>query len=649
MHGWRGTSLCVDLNRRRVIREKLDTLLAERFIGGRGFSSRLLFDHIKPGIDPLGPENVLCLSAGPFCGTSLGMSSRLQVSTLSPYSGILGDGNAGGALAHRLKRAGYDLVLLTGQADAPVYLLIEDEAARLLDASDLWGLTTWETTDRLRRRHGAKVSVASIGQAGENLVRMASTIVDKHASAARGSGAVWGSKKLKAIVVAGSGRVSLADPETFERLSREDREYFMHDPAQRGIVGVYGSHIGMMSWYPSWRYFEKKLEPHEVPEGLTPEALKRFETGRTGCHGCPVGCKNVFTIPEGHRKGESGSALEFECLDCLGTNCGIDDPVAILEIQNLADAYGLDVIALGNTIAFVKHLYSRGLLTEKDTGGLHLAWEDAASQIELIHQTALREGFGSLVAEGYYNVARILGPQAIEHCHHVKGLGRGVHASGVFALAHAVSTRGADHLRGRSWAAGDNAPGDVFPMLVERGIFPADLPRDPVRSLTIAERATTLADAVGRCKGAVNSWVSAIPLVWKYPLWDGLARLLTAATGVAFDGKTLEKAADRIQTLERVFNTRMGITKDDDRLPQKPEVKDSPEGIADLERHRRMIEDYYRMQGYDPMTGVPTRDRLEELDLRDAAEALAKNDLSPRWDGPPLWPLDRYPSGGRRA
>jgi aldehyde:ferredoxin oxidoreductase len=649
MHGWQGTLLSVDLTHRRIDREALAPWLAQRYIGGRGFTSRTLFDRIRPGIDPLGNENVLCFGAGPFSGTSLGMSSRIQVSTLSPYSGIMGDGNAGGALAYRLKRAGYDLLVFEGRAETPVYLQVQDDAVQLLDATDLWGRTTWETTDLLRQRHGAKVSVATIGQAGENLVRVASTIVDKYASAARGSGAVWGSKNLKAIVVSGSGQVPLADPETFERLAREDRDFFLHDPVQRGIVAVYGTHIGMMSWYPSWRYFEKRLGPHEVPEGLTPEGLKRFETGRTGCHGCPVGCKNVYTIPQGHRKGEKGSALEFECLDCLGTNCGIEDPIAILEMENLADAYGLDVIALGNTIAFVKHLYNRGVLTEKETGGLRLDWDDAASQIELVHRTALREGFGNLVAEGLYNTARLLGPEAVEHCHHVKGLSRGVHPSGVFALAHAVSTRGADHLRGRSWAAGDNAPGDVFPTLVELGIFPADLPQDPVKSLSIAERATTLADTVGRCKGAVNSWVSALPLVWKYPLWDGLARLLTAATGVAFDGSRLEAAADRIQAVERVFNIRRGVTSEDDRLPQKPDVKNSPEGKTDLEKHRQMVEDYYRVQGYDHRTGVPTRERLMELSLDDAADALEDDGPYPRWDGPPLWPLDRYPHGGRRA
>lgn len=649
MAGWRGTVLRVDLTREKVEKEPLDPLWAERYIGGRGFTSRTLWEQLSTAIDPLGPENVLCIGAGPFSGTSLSMSSRIEVSTLSPYSGILGDGNAGGGFAHRLKRAGYDLIVVAGRAETPKYLCIEDDQVRLLDASDLWGFTTWQTTEVLRGRHGASMSVACIGPAGENRVRVASTIVDKHASAARGSGAVWGSKHLKAIGVRGTGTVPLADPEAFEGLAREDRRYFLSDPAQHGLVGVYGSHLGMTSWFPSWRYFEKKLGPHEVPEGLTPEALKRFEIGRTGCHGCPVGCKNVFRIPHGSRKGEKGEALEFECLDCLGTNCGIEDPVAILEMSNLVDAYGLDVIALGNTLAFVKHLYGIGILTEKDTGGLRLNWDDTSAQIELIHQTALREGFGNIVAEGLYNVARILGPKAVEHCHHVKGLSRGVHPPGIFALAHAVSTRGADHLRGRSWAAEDNAPGDVLPRLVDMGVLPADFTRDPVRSLTVAERATTLADAVGRCKGAVNSWVAAIPLVWKYPLWDGLARLLTAATGVHYDGRRLEAAADRIQAVERAFNVRRGITAVDDRLPQKPEERDSPEGKANLQQHREMLKEYYLAQGSDPGTGIPTRRRLLDLDLEDVADQLEAHGPYPPWDGPPLWPLDRYPRGGRRA
>ncbi|MBL7183747.1 MAG: aldehyde ferredoxin oxidoreductase family protein [Anaerolineae bacterium] len=647
MYGWRGTILRVDLTREKITKQPLDESVARNFIGGRGFNSKTLFEEVKPGIDPLSPENVLCLAPGPLSGTPLGLTSRLEVSTLSPYSGILGDGNVGGSFATFLKRAGYDQIVITGRASSPKYLWIDDENVELRDASDLWSKTTWETTDILRERHGKKISVGCIGQAGENLVRFASTIVDKHSSAARGSGAVWGSKNLKAIAVRGSGKVELASPEEFRHLAREDRKFFLKDHLQHEVIAVYGTHIGMMSWWPGYRYFQKYLSGDEVPEPLRPEAWKKYEIGRYACYGCPVGCKDVFRIPTGKRAGEAGSGLEFECIACLGTNCGVEDPIAIMEMENLADAYGMDVIALGNTIALAKELYSRGIIAEEDTGGLSLDWEDADSQIELVHQTALREGFGNLIAEGMYSLAKIIGQGAMDVCYHVKGLSRGPHPPGFFALAHAVSTRGADHLRGRSWAYGENDP-EAFPELVKKGLVP-DVDKDPVGALTISERATTITDAMGRCKGAVNSWVCAVPLVWKHPLWDGLARLLRAATGFEFDATSLEEAGERIYALERAFNVRQGITREDDRLPQKPEVRETPQGEEELMKHAGMLIEYYRVHGYDPETGIPTRERLERLGLKYVADELKAHGPYPQWDGPSPWPLDKYPHGGKRA
>ena len=647
MYGWRGAILRVGLTREKITKQSLDGSVARDFIGGRGFNSKTLFDEVKPGIDPLSPENVLCLAPGPLSGTPLGITSRLEVSTLSPYSGILGDGNVGGSFAAFLKRAGYDQIVITGKAPSPKYLWIDDDKVELRDASDLWGKTTWQTTDILRERHGKNISVACIGQAGENLVRFASTIVDKHSSAARGSGAVWGSKNLKAIAVRGTGKVELANPEEFEQLAREDREFFLKDHLQHEVIAKYGTHIGVLDWWPGYRYFQKYLSRYEIPPTLVPEVWKKYEVGRTGCHDCPVGCKDVYEIPEGGHAGEKGSGLEYECIFCLGINCGVQDPVAIMEMENLADKYGMCVIPLGNAIAFAKELYHRGIITKEDTGGLSLEWEDADSQIELIHQVALREGFGNLVAEGMYSMAKIIGRGAMDLCYHVKGFSRGPHPPGLFALAHAVSTRGADHLRGRSWAYGENDP-EVFPELVEKGVVP-DVSQDPVGSLTVSERATTLADAIGRCKGAVNSWVCAVPLVWKYPLWDGLAKLLTAATGLEFDAASLEEAADRIYTLERAFNVRQGITREDDRLPQKPEVRGTPQGEEELRKHAEMLTEYYRVHGYDLETGIPTRERLECLGLQYVADELEAHGPYPKWDGPPLWPLDKYPHGGKRA
>jgi len=319
-----------------------------------------------------------------------------------------------------------------------------------------------------------------------------------------------------------------------------------------------------------------------------------------------------------------------------------------MEMENLADKYGMCVIPLGNTIAFAKELYNQGIITKEDTGGLPLEWENSDSQIELIHQVAMREGFGNLIAEGMYSFAKIIGRDAMDYCYHVKGFSRGPFPSGLFALAHATSSRGADHLRGRSWAYGENDP-EVFPILIKIGMLPPQMSEDPVKGLTISERATTLTDSIGRCKGAVNSWVCAVPLVWKYPLFDGLAKLLTLATGFDFDAAKLEEIADRIYTLERAFNVRQGITKKHDWLPQKPEVKRTPQGEEEVKKHYEMLTDYYRVHGYDLKTGIPTRERLESLGLKYIADELEAHSPYKEWDGPPLWPLDKYPHGGKRA
>lgn len=232
MYGYRGVILRVDLTKEIISRQALDPALGRDFLGGRGFNSKTLFDEIGPDTDPLGPDNVICFAPGPLSGTRLGMTSRVHVSTLSPYSGILGDGNAGEKFAAALKRAGYDQIVVTGRAVRPLYLHIEDEQVALKDADGLWGMSAWQTTDELISRHGKNLSVACIGQAGENLVRFASTIVDKFASAARGSGAVLGVKNLKAIAVKGTGRVPLFDPAGFNSMAAEDREFLQTDPVQ---------------------------------------------------------------------------------------------------------------------------------------------------------------------------------------------------------------------------------------------------------------------------------------------------------------------------------------------------------------------------------------------------------------------------------
>jgi aldehyde:ferredoxin oxidoreductase len=361
-----------------------------------------------------------------------------------------------------------------------------------------------------------------------------------------------------------------------------------------------------------------------------------------------VQCKNRFRIPSGNRAGETGGALEYECVFCLGTNCGITDPVAILEMENLCDRYGMDVIAAGNTLGMIKDLYNQGVIKNEDTDGLDLNWECVDNQIELLHRTALRQGFGNLVAEGMLRVASILGGSASEVCYHVKGLSRGPYPSGLFSLAHATGTRGADHLRGRSWAYGENDP-DLFTRLKIMGKLPPDMENNPIKALQISERVCTLADCIGRCKGAINSWSCAVPLVNNYPLLEGLARLLTAATGKIFTEELLFRAADRIYILEKAFNATRGINRKHDRLVLHKRLLGTEAAVQEQEAHDEMLTTYYLESGQDPVTGAPSRPRLLELDLGWVADHLDAVLPVKEWIGPVEWNLENYPVGKSRV
>ncbi len=277
MYGWCGCIIRVDLSTNTIAKVPLSQDVARQFLGGRGFNSKVLFDEIPLGIDPLSAQNVICFAPGLLSGTPFPLTSRVEVSTLSPYSGILGDGNAGGKFAAFLKKAGYDQIIITGKASSPKYLLIDNEQIELKDATDLWGKTTWETTDILIERHGHDISVACIGQAGENLVRFATTIIDKYASAARGSGAVLGAKRLKAIVVRGKNNVKIADPETFKALVKADLKFLTTDKFQTRVAAIYGSHFGVLHWHPGFRHYQKYLKAKEIPHKLRPKAWEKYE------------------------------------------------------------------------------------------------------------------------------------------------------------------------------------------------------------------------------------------------------------------------------------------------------------------------------------------------------------------------------------
>ncbi len=647
-YAWGGKVVYVDLTREKVVIRPLDMNEAKLFLGGRGLNSYRLFKLIRPGIDPLSPDNVVLLAPGVLSGTVLPMCSRTHITTLSPLTGILGDGNAGGDFAAQLKFAGYDQIVITGRASRPKYLWIEDDNVELRDASDLWGLTTSRTVDYLRDVHGDDISVACIGPAGEHLVRFATVIIDKYHSGARGSGAVLGSKNLKAIAVRGTKGVEVANPDEFYELAKEDEEYFKKNEFVQKVYKVIGTHYGLLAWYPGWKYYEKYLGPDDLPKGLRPQDFAEYEVGRTQCYGCPIACKDIYRLP---RWGEFGVASEYESIFALGANNGVTDTEAILKMEHMADEYGMDTITLGDTLALARLLYEKGIITNEDTGGIPLRWGDAETQIELIRMIAYREGFGNKLAEGYRNFAKLIGEEALKYCYDVKGLNRGWYyvdfLNGIFTLAHATSTRGADHLRGRSWAYWENdryLDPNLPELLLKHGL--PDYRKDPVGALIVSERACVIADCLGRCKGSINTWVQAVPLVWKYPLWGGVAKLLTLATGIRFTEEDIVDIADRVYLIEMAFNIRQGIKKKHYEVKFPPEIADSPRVKEGIKKHWEMVNEYLRRRGCDVETTYPRREVLEKLGIGWVADEI-EGKVFPEWDGPPLWHLDKYPRGGK--
>jgi len=627
-YGWAGTILRVDLTRRKIVKQPLSKDLAYNFLGGRGFNAKILWDEVKPGIDPLSPENVLCIGVGPLNGTLMPMSSRLSVTCKSPLTGIFGDGNAGGTFAAYLKLAGYDGIVFTGRASEPVYLWVEDEDVELRDAKEVWGQTVYEVNKSLMKEHGEDIDVLSIGQAGENLVRTASTISGLSSSASPGSGAVWGSKNVKAAAVRGTKGVKIARFDEFFEMCKEDHEYLLrHEYAQSryGTIGT-GGHA---------RYWSAlKGDEFEKSNGMA--FLERYITSLRSCFNCPLHGKRFYSVLTGPYAGTRGSTIEGSPLGPMHRTSKIFDWPTFCKMNNLSCQYGLDDEMAWYTLSFASEFYERGIITKKDTDGVPLEYGNGDAMIEMLHKMALREGFGNKLAEGVYNFAKLIGPEAVKLCAHTYGMSRGhTGYTESRAVDYMTSTRGADHLRNVNLS---RVIVETPWVLEARGVM-----GDVVKSTIWGQHEWALIDSLERCKCGRQTWDVAVPL--PDAMGVGRAKMLAAATGWDVTPAEMDKIGERIYNIERAFNVREGASRRGDCPP--PRTFD--EGIITHEKIDGLLDRYYALRGWDLKTGVPTRAKLEELGLKYVADELEAGTPYPVWDGPVLWPLGKYPHGGIRA
>jgi len=609
-----GQILRVNLTSGTIHTENLNPQWVRQTLGGAGLATRYLFDLTKPGIDPLGPENVLIFMTGTLTGTPSASASRYSVVAKSPQTNLWGQSNSGGFFGPALKWSGFDGVIFEGVSPEPVYLSILDGKAELRNASHLWGMTVPECDDRIQNDIGRPVTVACIGPGGENLVRYAAIMNNKNRAAGRtGMGAVMGSKRLKAIACGGNRHISLHNAEGFRQITQKQRE-FMDESILKIGFDTFGTNmiadmVNVRGGYPSQNWQSGTFEQIENvnAQAMTDQVL--VEGVR--CFACPVACGRGTEIRQGKWKGAHGEGPEYETVDTLGAMCGVDDMNAITKANYLCNELGLDTISTGATIAFAMECYQRGILNLGQTGGVALEFGNADLVVVLVEKIGKRDGIGDLLAEGSLRMAERLGSDSVHYAMQVKGLELPAYdprATKITGLGYVTANRGGDHMNG--YIQGPTFIDIPFLIVDDSSIrdpYLAD-PQD-ARVLIDMENALSVLDALGGCK-FMGVLISANEIV----------ELVQTATGWDFDLQEFRKCGDRLQTMARAYCAREGLRRDQDILPARLMLDPLPDGPAEgmvLDRSslEKMKDAYYEMRGWDVATGIPTPAKLHELDL----------------------------------
>ena len=585
--------LKVNLTSGTIRIEELDSEITRNYIGGTGVGVRLFADSHPKGVDPIGPENSTIISTGPLTGSRAPTSGRFSLVTRSPLTGTIFDSNSGGNWGVKLKRCSFDGVWIKGRSRDPVYLKISEDDAELRGAEGLWGKDVSEASLQLRETEGGKVSVLTIGPAGENLVKFSAIMNDEQRALGRGGvGAVWGSKNFKAIVVeSGTKRSEIARPDSFQRYVMSAFRKAVQGPITGQALRLFGTSV-LVNIINEFGLFPVRNNQAGCDAGvnsISGEGIKKnIFVKPEACFNCPIACGRVTRTG-----GRSGKGPEYESVWALGAQCGIFDLESVTEANYDCNLLGLDTISTGATISCAMELSQRGLLEE------NIEFGDANVLQPLIRKISSREGIGMDLAEGSVRFARKQGAE--EYAMAVKGLELpGYDPRGAMgqALAYATSNRGGCHLRG--YMVGWEVLGS-----------PKMLPRFNLSGktdiLVRIQNLSRVTDSLVTCK------------FLEYSVgYDHLARILSAATGIDYTISNLQKIGERIWNLERLYNIREGIDRAQDTLPARfleEPLREGPSSgrVVDLEK---LLGDYYRTRGWDE-EGIPTSGKLESLGLEE--------------------------------
>ncbi|MDF1592095.1 MAG: aldehyde ferredoxin oxidoreductase family protein [Desulfobacterales bacterium] len=617
--GYTGKIGFVDLSNGEIREEKLDEGMARSFIGGCGLGVRVLYERQKKGVDPLGPENILGFTTGPLTGTRTPTGGRYMAVCKSPLTGGWGDANSGGYFGSELKSAGWDAIFVSGIASKPTYLLITDKGIELKKASHLWGLDTHQTEAKLAQETGnSRIRTASIGPASEKLSLISGIINDSGRAAARsGVGAVMGSKRLKAVVVSGTGKVAVADAGRLDELRKDfiqkmrEAGGFVEVLMKHGTCGLTGALItGGATPVKNWLLAGAQALP-EMKKITDPDTLIAPQVRKYACANCPVACGGIYKVAEGRYPVEDAHKPEYETVGAFGAMCLNTDLGSIIKLNDMCNRGGLDTISAGSVIAFTMECYEKGIISKSDADGLDLLWGNSDAMITLLDKIIRREGFGDILADGVKIAARKIGKGADACAIHVGGQEPGLHNA--LFLPGRGTGYACDPTPGRHTAAPmarlDAGASVVAPY--PELTFP-HFEKYEYRRKGPASAVTSKYSQIGNSAG-----VCLFPTVFFgfFPLVD----FLNAVTGWDMDMAEALQAGGRIQTLRKCFNVREGIAADDSRLPQRmagipPKAEGPLKGVTiDMEG---LAEEFHKAMGWEAKTGTPTEATTESLGLK---------------------------------
>jgi aldehyde:ferredoxin oxidoreductase len=606
MGGYMNRILRVNLSNRTVQEEPLGEDLIRDYVGARGFWSKILYDDLAVGTDPLGERNELIFLTGPLAATSAQSSSRWIVIFKSPLTGTFFNSCGGGTFGAELKKAGLDVLVIEGASEKPVYLWIHDGRCDFRDAEHLWGLDCDDTHVLVREELKDPLArVACIGVGGENGVKYAGIFSDRRTAGRGGGGTVMGAKNLKAVVVRGKGKVEVADTDAFRAAVKKQaagfKQHFLFDHfSTHGTQIAEGANL--LGIFPTRNFRQGTLEGFQEIES---SEYDKNRIGKTACYHCMIGCGNMTRMKTGKYRGSWSEGPEYETIWAFTGTIDVHDVGLTVAADKLCDDLGIDTMSAGATIGFAYELYERGIITKDDTGGLELSYGNGEPVMALLEQIGHKVGFGGLLAEGSREAARLIGKGAAEYAMHVKGLElpaydpRGAKAQG---LSYITSPVGADHNYGYA----------------TQEIFFGTLPR-PVDRLEVEGKGEITKFNQDITAMMETGVMCAFPISMGMITAEVYADLISAATGVKDfkDPDYMWMVGERIFNLEKMFNVRDGIGREKDSLPRRLVDDPIPDGLSAGHRfeEEQLLADYYQVRGWDPDSGIPTGEKLEELGL----------------------------------